>query len=140
MCIASSIPHTRSVSPESVHNHCTQAYAQLEQMMQQPHFVVLIEQEKGTREITGYLILDFASVEPSTGEKQCFIVDLGVHPTRRGKFTTHRLLSRAARMASARGLEYLVGVVSSSNPRTLQLALKGLDFEVERVQIVRRCK
>lgn len=139
MCIASSIPHTRSVSPESVHNHCGQAYAQLEQMMQRPHFVVLIEEEKRTREITGYLILDFASVEPSTGEKQCFIVDLGVHPHRRGKFTTHRLLAKAARMASARGLGYLVGVVSSSNPRALQLALKGLDFEVERVQIVRHC-
>jgi ribosomal protein S18 acetylase RimI-like enzyme len=138
-CIPSSIPHTRGATLESVQSYCAQTYSQLEQMMQQPNLVILVEQEKGTRDITGYLILDFASVEPSTGEKQCFIIDLGVDPGRRGRFTTHRLLAKAAKMASARGLGYLVGVVSSSNPRTLQLALKGLDFEVERVQIVRRC-
>ena len=139
-CVVSSIPHTRSVALTDVQAYCTHNYQELERMMEQPNLVILVEEEKATRELIGYLLLDFAHIEPSTGEKQCFIIDLGVHPTRRGRYGTHRLLAKASKMAAARGLDYLVGVVSSSNERTLQLALKGLDFEVERVQIMRRCR
>lgn len=137
LCIVSGIPSTREVRPEEVADYCRSAYEQLEEMMKNRNFVILVEEQN--REITGYLMLDFAHVEPSTGEKQCFIVDLGVHPSKRGRFATHRLIKKASQLAAARGLKYLVGMVSSSNDRTLQLGLKALDFEVERVQIMRRC-
>lgn len=140
-CITSGIPATREATPEAVRAYCGEAYESMDEMLKQRNFVILVEEQSGEggKEITGYLMLDFAHVEPSTGEKQCFIVDLGVHPQKRGRFATHRLIKKASALAAARGLKYLVGMVSSSNDRTLQLGLKALDFEVERVQIMRRC-
>ena len=136
LCIVSGIPATREASHEQVRAYAADAYQDMEEMLRQKAFVVLVEE--ANKEITGYLMLDFAHVEPSTGEKQCFIVDLAVHPSKRGHFATHRLIKKASALARARGLKYLVGMVSSSNDRTLQLGMKGLDFQVERVQVMRR--
>lgn len=136
LCIVSGIPDTREATTDQVRAYAADAYEDLEGMLRQPGFVILVEEIN--KEITGYLMLDFAHVEPSTGEKQCFIVDLAVHPDKRGHFATHRLIKKASALAKARGLKYLVGMVSSSNDRTLQLGLKGLDFQVERVQVMRR--
>ena len=137
VCISNGIPATRQVAAEEVVAFARASYADLEDMLGQRDFVILVEEAQG--QLSGYLMLDFAHIEPSTGERQCFIVDLGVDPAKRGRFATHRLIKKASQLAAARGLKYLVGVVSSSNDRTLQLGLKALDFEVERVQIVRRC-
>ncbi|MBS2040227.1 GNAT family N-acetyltransferase [bacterium] len=136
LCIVSGIPASREASPEEVRAYAASAYQDMEQMLRQKGFVILVEEQN--KEITGYLMLDFEHVEASTGEKQCFIVDLAVHPGKRGHFATHRLIKKASALARARGLKYLVGMVSSSNDRTLQLGLKGLDFQVERVQVMRR--
>ena len=136
LCIVAGIPSTREATPEDVRAYAADAYEEMEEMLRQEAFVVLVEETD--KEITGYLMLDFAHVEPSTGEKQCFIVDLAVHPSKRGHFATHRLIKKASALARARGLKYLVGMVSSSNERTLKLGMKGLDFQVERVQIMRR--
>ncbi|MBN9416410.1 MAG: GNAT family N-acetyltransferase [Candidatus Eremiobacteraeota bacterium] len=135
-CITAGIPATREASHEQVRAYAADAYEDMDSMLRQSGFVVLVEETN--KEITGYLMLDFAHVEPSTGEKQCFIVDLAVHPDKRGHFATHRLIKKASALAKARGLKYLVGMVSSSNDRTLQLGMKGLDFQVERVQVMRR--
>jgi len=138
MCIANGIPATREASSDEVVDYCRRSYEGLaDQLRVQRDFVVLVEEHEGV--ITGYLMLDFGHVEPSTGERQCYIVDLGVHPEKRGRFATHRLIKKAAQLARARGLKYLVGTVSSNNDRTLQLGLKSLGFEVERVQIMKRC-
>ena len=141
-CIVSGIPAQREASPEEVRAYCANAYENLEEMLRERNFVILVEEQSAAagKEITGYLMLDFSHVEPSTGEKQCFIVDLAVRPDKRGHFATHRLIKKASQLAAARGLKYLVGMVSSSNDRTLKLGLKALDFQVERVQIVRRCR
>ncbi|MFN8607690.1 MAG: GNAT family N-acetyltransferase [Vulcanimicrobiota bacterium] len=136
LCITSGIPASREATAEQVRAYASEAYQDMEEMLRQKGFVILVEEVSG--QITGYLMLDFAHVEPSTGEKQCFIVDLAVHPSKRGHFATHRLIKKASALARARGLKYLVGMVSSSNDRTLQLGLKGLDFQVERVQVMRR--
>lgn len=136
LCIVAGIPSTREATQAEVRAYAADAYEGMEEMLRQKAFVVLVEETN--QEITGYLMLDFGHVEPSTGEKQCFIVDLAVHPSKRGHFATHRLIKKASALAKARGLKYLVGVVSSSNERTLQLGLKGLDFQAERVQIMRR--
>lgn len=138
-CIVSSIPSTRDAQPEEVQSFCEANYRDLaETLKSDRNFLILVE-EDSSQEITGYLMLDFGHVEASTGERQCFIVDLGVRQDRRGRFATHRLIKKASQLVKAKGLKYLVGVVSSNNDRTLQLGLKALDFEVERVQIVRRC-
>lgn len=136
LCITAGIPANREASPDQVRAYAAEAYEDMEDMLRQSGFVILVEETN--KEITGYLMLDFSHVEPSTGEKQCFIVDLAVHPGKRGHFATHRLIKKASALAKARGLKYLVGMVSSSNDRTLRLGMKGLDFQVERVQIVRR--
>lgn len=136
LCIASGIPGTREATPEQVRAYASEAYDDMEAMLRQAGFVILLEETN--KELTGYLMLDFSHVEPSTGEKQCFIVDLAVHPDKRGHFATHRLIKKASALARARGLKYLVGMVSSTNDRTLQLGMKGLDFQVERVQVMRR--
>ena len=136
LCIVAGIPANREATHEQVRAFAAEAYQDMEEMLRQKGFVILVEEEN--KVIVGYLMLDFAHTEPSTGEKQCFIVDLGVHPDKRGRFGTHRLIKKASVLAKARGLKYLVGMVSSSNERTLQLGLKGLDFQVERVQVVRR--
>jgi N-acetylglutamate synthase-like GNAT family acetyltransferase len=137
-CIGNGIPHTRKATQEEVLEFARSSYAELETMLKQPDLVVLVEESAG--QLSGYLMLDFAHVEASTGERQCFIVDLGVDPAKRGRFGTHRLIKKASQLAAARGLDYLVGMVSASNDRTLQLGLKALDFEIERYQIVRRCR
>ena len=136
LCIVAGIPATREATHEEVRAYAADAYEDMEALLAQKAMVVLVEETN--KEITGYLMLDFAHVEPSTGEKQCFIVDLAVHPSKRGQFATHRLIKKASALAKARGLKYLVGMVSSSNERTLQLGLKGLDFQAERVQVMRR--
>ncbi|MBC7967484.1 MAG: hypothetical protein H7Z17_16340, partial [Fuerstia sp.] len=87
----------------------------------------------------GYILLDLASVEPTTGEPQCFIVDLGVERSDWGRGVAHRLCNAACRVTVARGLTYLVGVVSSHNRRALDIALGDLEFHIERHQIMRRC-
>lgn len=135
--IVAGIPTTRDATPEQVREFCASNYEHLGDMLKQDrNFVILVEDQAG--EVTGYLMLDFGHVEPSTGERQCFIVDLAVRPDKRGHFATHRLVKKASQLAAARGLKYLVGMVSSSNARTIALGQKGLGFEVERVQVVRR--
>ncbi|MBT9582216.1 GNAT family N-acetyltransferase [bacterium] len=140
-CIVAGIPANREATPEEVRAYCAHAYENLDEMLVERNFVILVEEQSLAegKLITGYLMLDFGHVEPSTGENQCFIVDLAVRPDKRGRFATHRLIKKASQLAAARGLKYLVGMVSSSNDRTIKLGLKALDFEVERVQIVRRC-
>lgn len=141
-CIVSGIPATREATPGEVRDYCAKAYEDLAGMLKDRNFVILVEEASNPqgKEITGYLMLDFGHVEPSTGESQCFIVDLAVRPDKRGHFATHRLIKKASQLAAARGLKYLVGMISSSNARTIQLGLKGLDFEIERVQVMRRCR
>lgn len=139
LCIASGIPSTRDATPSDVQAYAAANYEDLAETLRTDRNFLILVDEDAQKRITGYLMLDFGHVEPSTGEKQCFIVDLGVHPELRGRFATHRLIKKASQLARARGLKYLVGMVSSSNDRTIQLGLKALDFEIERVQIVRRC-
>jgi ribosomal protein S18 acetylase RimI-like enzyme len=137
LAIVAGIPATRDATPEQVRAFCAANYEHLDDMLKQDrNFVILVEEDQG--DVTGYLMLDFGHVEASTGEKQCFIVDLAVRPDKRGRFATHRLINKASQLAAARGLKYLVGMVSSSNDRTLMLGQKAFGFEVERVQLVRR--
>lgn len=137
LAIVAGIPSTREATPEQVRAFCAANYQHLDDMLKQDrNFVILVEED--AREITGYLMLDFGHIEPCTGEKQCFIVDLAVRPDKRGRFATNRLVKKASQLAAARGLKYLVGMVSSSNNRTIALGQKALGFEIERVQVVRR--
>ena len=52
----------------------------------------------------------------------------------------HHLIRAASALTAERGLLYLVGEVTRSNDRTLGTALKGLGFEIERHQIVKRVR
>lgn len=136
--ILSSVPANRDVDPEAARQYALSAYDNLEQVLATDrNLLVLVEEEVGTRELTGYLMLELNHVEPSTGEKQAFMVDIAVVPDRRGRFATARLVKKASQLLKARGLKYMVGMVSVSNPVARGLA-RCLGFEEERVQIVRR--
>ena len=104
-------------------------------------FVTLIAEERteGGVERLGFIRLDLASIEPSTGEPQCFIDQLAVVRAHWGRRVARRLVEGAARLAAERGLTYLVGVVSATDTWTLDHAL-SLGFAVERHQIVMRCE
>ena len=136
------IPATRDATAEEVRQLAWASYTEIESVRAlRDRFVTLLAEERldgGTRPL-GFIRLDFASVEPSTGEAQCFIDQLAVAREHWGRGVTHELIECAARMAAARGLKYLVGVVSVNNTRTLGIALGALGFEVERQQIVKRC-
>lgn len=136
--ILSSVPANREVDPEAARQYALKAYENLEEMLAHDrNLLVLVEEEAGTRLLTGYLMLELNHVEPSTGEKQAFMVDIAVLPDKRGHFATARLVKKASQLLKARGLKYLVGVVSVSNPVARGLA-RCLGFEEERVQIVRK--
>lgn len=136
--IVSSIPAHREVDPEAARQFALQAYQDLEHdLATDRNLLVLVEEESASRELTGYLMLELNHVEASTGEKQAFMVDIAVVPDRRGRFATARLVKKASQLLKARGLKYMVGMVSVSNPVARGLA-RCLGFQEERVQIVRR--
>jgi GNAT superfamily N-acetyltransferase len=140
------IPETRDVSPEFVRSRARESLRSLELGLLSATFVILLaedvtEDEQGQvveAKRVGYIMLDLAHVESSTGEPQCMIVDLAVQRSYWGRWVVNHLVKAAAELTAEHGLKYLVGEVTASNKRTLGTALKGLHFEVERYQIMRR--
>ena len=128
------IPATRAVAPAAVREYVRAGASRLEAWLRRPDFALLVAERAG--EPVGYLMLDLADREPSTGERQAFIIDLGVRRDSWGRYVPHRLVEAAARLAAARGLDYLVGVVSAGNRRAL-VTSRRLGFEIERHQVVR---
>jgi GNAT superfamily N-acetyltransferase len=137
------IPPGRDATPAEVRERALAAVADLETVcLESPTLVLLVAEEQVAAEpprILGYILLDLASVEPATGEPQCFIADLGVERAAWGRGVGHLLCEAASRLAAARGLTYLVGMVSAHNHRALDIALGDLEFHIERHQIMRRC-
>jgi ribosomal protein S18 acetylase RimI-like enzyme len=130
------IPRTRTVEPETVQARAREVLGGLDRMLATDGFRILVAESDGER--VGYIMLDFRAEEASTGERQCLIHDLAVRRDHWGRFVVHRLIAAAEEEAAARGLPYLVGEVSASNKRALGTALRGLGFDVERHQIVKR--
>lgn len=133
--IVHGIPAGRRVSPEAAREYARSSVSRLDEWLARTDVAVLIAEMEG--EAVGYLILDLADREPSTGERQAFIVDLAARRDRWGRYVPHHLVEAAARLAAERGLAYLVGMVSADNRRALVTSGR-LDFSVERHQIVRR--
>jgi ribosomal protein S18 acetylase RimI-like enzyme len=141
--MATSIPHTRAVDAEAVRAAARAAWddADTRRALAAQYVTLVAEQvgDDGAPRRIGFLRLDLDAVEPSTGEPQGFIQQLAVAPEAWGAGAAQALVRHASALCAERGLRYLVGVVSTSNERTLRVALGALDFEVERYQIVRRC-
>ena len=128
------IPATRAVAPDAVREYVRASTSRLEAWLRRPDFALLVAERAG--EPVGYLMLDLADREPSTGERQAFIIDLGVRRDSWGRYVPHHLVEAAARLAVDRSLDYLVGVVSAGNRRAL-VTSRRLGFEIERHQVVR---
>lgn len=99
---------------------------------------IIVAENRETAEIAGYLILTLDGKDFFTGESQGFIQDLAVKRRYWGKFVAQRLVKQACKMAKDRGLKYMVAIVSADNERSMVLGTKGLDFSIERYQIVKR--
>jgi ribosomal protein S18 acetylase RimI-like enzyme len=129
------IPATRSVAPHEVQARTRQRLADLEMVLLNENFSILIAQLD--QQPAGFIMIDLMHEESSTGERQAFIVDLAVEPRHWGRYVVHHLIEAATVKARECGLQYLVGEVSASNERALLTATKRLGFTVERLQIVR---
>lgn len=134
--IVHSIPSTRRIDPTVAQHHARESFARLDEWMSRPDSVALIAERGG--EQVGYILLDVAETEVTTGERQAFIVDMAVRRSDWGRYVARRLVEAASRVAASRGVPYLVGLISDTNPRALRTATMALGFEIERYQVVRR--
>lgn len=133
------IPAVRDIPEAAVQDHVRRTLADLEfTFRRDPCFRILVAVDRGSGERLGYLMLDLADQEASTGEPQAMIHDLAVEPRNWGRYVVHRLVRQAARTAHGHGLRYMAGEVTADNRRTLVQALR-LGFVVERHQIVMQC-
>lgn len=133
------IPHTRRIDPKVVQARTRESLAQLEMTLLDRDFRILVAENTESGEFMGYIMLDFRARESSTGEAQVLIHDLAVKREHWGRMVVNHLIKEAAKASAERGCPYLVGEVTKANERTLGTALKGLGFEVERHQIMKRC-
>lgn len=132
------IPHTRDVDPEWVRGRTRESLAQLEMVLANKDFKILVAEDPDKKQPVGYIMLDLLSEETSTGEPQVMIHDLAVRRDYWGRMVVNHLIRAAAEVTAERGFKYLVGEVTKSNERTLGTACKGLGFEIERHQIVKK--
>lgn len=133
------VPVGRDIPNAEVQAHVRRTLADLEfTFRRDPAFRILVAENPDTGERLGYLMLDLAHQEASTGEPQAMIHDLAVEPRNWGRYVVHRLVRRAAQTAHERGLRYMIGEVTADNRRTLVQALR-LGFVLERHQIVMQC-
>lgn len=130
-----SVPAARIPDGPVLAQRIRSGLAALTERLADDRYVVLIA-EVGPERV-GYLILDMRDREPTTGEAQALIVDIAVRRSDWGRYVSHRLVREAAAQAEARGLAYLVGMISASNQRALRTAQR-LGFDVERHQVVMR--
>ena len=102
-------------------------------------FVTLVAVDSDRDDLrVGFLILEFAHIEPTTGESQSYIPNMAVEPAYWGKFVGHELVRAAARVTSERGFRYMTANVTASNQRSVLSCLQ-VGFEIERHQIVMAC-
>jgi len=101
---------------------------------------ILVAFDSEKEERAGYIMVLMNHQDQNTGERQAFIHDLAVKRKYWGKYVVHRLIDAASKRAAEKGLRWLVGVVTRNNRRALQTALKALDFEIERYQIMKNLK
>lgn len=133
-----SIPHTRQVSPDQVRQLVASRLQKLELTLHRDNFKTLVVEDADRKETVAYIMLHMAHEEESTGESQCFIVDMAVRQDCWDHGVGWILIQGAVDAAAAHGLKYLVGRVSKANERTMAAAIEKAGFEVERYQIVKR--
>ncbi|MGE0493124.1 MAG: N-acetyltransferase family protein [Vulcanimicrobiota bacterium] len=137
--ILHSLPTTREATPEQVQQAMLDSLADLEETLGRDRNTLLLVETTKDHRLKGYILVQLNHVEPATGERQGFIVDIAVTPEFRGGMTVKRLIEKASQLVAARGLKYLVGTISANNQAALRVQ-KALGFEIERHQIVRRCR
>jgi len=131
------IPGSRDIPATEVQRRARQAFGDLEDAFRtDPGFRILVAVDLDRP--LGYLMLDLAHREASTGETQALIRDLAVEPAAWGSQAVHALVRQAARLAHQHGLRYLVGEVTAANRRPLVVAQR-LGFVIERHQIAVQC-
>lgn len=131
------IPHTRKIPPQLVKRFTYESLRNLEAMIYNPNFAVIVAEDIDIKKTVGYIMVDLAQIEGSTGENQGIIHDLAVTEEYRGKFVVDRLMAEAENITRNKGLVYLVGEVSVSNKRALIYSTRRLGYTIERHQIVK---
>lgn len=139
MSIVHGVPKIRDIKPEELKKHIKSAYLNLSSIYdKQESIVIFVAEDSESNEKAGYLTLILNETEGATGEKQSFIQDLAVKRKYWGKFVVNKLMGRAEEETIKYGLRYITGSVSVDNTRAFGTATKGLGYELERYQIIKK--
>lgn len=131
------VPEGRDVPNETVRARAAEHLGDLDEMLlRKREFAMLVAVEN--EEPVGFLILELAHVEETTGDRQTHIYNMAVAPEHLGRRIDRLLVKEAARITHRRGCRYMTGRVTASNERALLAAVRQ-GFEVERYQIVMAC-
>ncbi len=119
------VPAGRNIEPSSMRKNFVGSYVDLS--MTDPKRVVLILEQKESRQALGYIIL-----EPNKTYRSLtlYIYDIAVEPGLRGKGLSHFLMGQAETLLGRMGGGVLFGDVSADNQQAVG-AQKGLGFQVD---------
>ena len=110
----------------------------LDRARQSDDFVVLVAEDRDSGERMGYLLLDLNHTEPSTGERQGYIFDLGVEERFWGTQAGPMLTRKAAALSGQAGHRYVTAEITAANRRSYLKSLR-MGFVVERYKIAMAC-
>jgi ribosomal protein S18 acetylase RimI-like enzyme len=123
------IPAGRGTPVKDVQNYYFETYSNLT-IIDNPIMSILIAEEIETMKPAGYIMLKVAAVDAVSEKPLAYIYDLSVHRDYWGKFVAQRLVREGENLLVKRGVHYLIGDTSESNPRPLKTALKTLGFKL----------
>ena len=77
-----------------------------------------------TEDFLGYIVVDLNSYDSQSGERQAFIVDIGVYPEIWNRGIGHKLIDWAKKLAISNGIKFMAGEVSVDNDKVIQASLR----------------
>lgn len=137
--VIKSIPEAFQVDQHEVRERARLVLAGLESMLEaegESLVLVAINAENDRR--LGYVMVDFDAVDSATGEPQALIRDIAAKQGRIGEHIVRQLVTHAAKLAYARGLQHIFGEISAQRRESLRLA-NNLGFTLERCTVAARC-
>ncbi len=133
------VPYGRDIPNQVVKAKARQgAQEVIARSVSDPNFQALIAFDVESGDRLGYYFLDYSHIEPSTGEPQSHIFDMGVEEDYWGSQTGPSMVKDAAKRTGRAGLRYMRAEISADNRRSLLKAMR-MGFELERYQLVMAC-
>lgn len=123
------VPAGRDAPLKDVQDYYFNTYSSLE-ITNNPIMNILIAEDIENACPVGYIMLKVATVDAVSEKPLAYIYDISVHRDYWGKFVAQRLEREGENMLVKKGVHYLIGDTSESNPRPLKTAIKTLGFKL----------